>query len=89
MTEPEPTEERYPCPCCGNLTLSEKPPGTFAMCEVCWWEDDHLQHADPLRERGANGPSLEAARLNYLKFGASDPDLVEQVRAPRPEELPS
>ncbi len=81
--------QRYPCPCCGNLTLAEEPPGTFAMCAVCWWEDDPLQHADPRRERGANGPSLEAARRNYLEFGASDPVLVKNVRKPRPEELPS
>lgn len=24
----------YACPCCGNLTFGEEPPGTFEICPV-------------------------------------------------------
>ena len=26
------TSPNYPCPCCGYLTLDEKPSGTFNIC---------------------------------------------------------
>jgi hypothetical protein len=77
---------RYPCPCCGYLTLPQEPPGTYELCAVCWWEDDGVQFDDPDRRGGANTPSLNEARENFRSFGASDPDLVSEVRPPRPEE---
>lgn len=38
---------KFACPCCGSFTLTEKPPGTFSICEVCGWEDDNIQYDDP------------------------------------------
>lgn len=76
----------YPCPCCGYLTLPQEPPGTYELCPVCWWEDDGVQFKDPDRRGGANSPSLSEARENFRKFGASDRDLADQVRAPCPGE---
>lgn len=32
----------YPCPVCGYLVFDE-PPGSYAVCPVCNWEDDALQ----------------------------------------------
>ena len=59
--------KKYKCPCCGNFTLYEKPPGTYEICEVCNWEDDELQFRNPNYAGGANALSLEDARKEYLK----------------------
>ena len=67
--------KEYPCPCCGQLTLEEKPPGTYLICRVCHWEDDPVQFDDPSYTGGANRVSLEQARENFRAFGVSDPDL--------------
>lgn len=80
--------DRFACPCCGCLTLPQEPPGTYEVCPVCWWEDDGVQFEHPDRRGGANAPSLNEARANYLHFGASDEDLIDAVRPPRPEEAP-
>ena len=62
--------KKYPCPCCENYTFSEKPPKTFDICPVCFWEDDYVQFNDPDFKGGANHVSLNQAKKNYLKFGA-------------------
>jgi hypothetical protein len=85
LAEPTP---RYACPCCGFFTLLEKPPGTYAHCEVCWWEDDPVQFRDPDYEGGANAPSLHQARANYAQIQVSDPAMKGHERKPRREELP-
>lgn len=78
----------YPCPCCGFLTLSDPPPGTYEICEVCWWEDDPVQAENPHRTGGANAISLAQAKENYRAFGASRPGAVKSVRKPLPHEYP-
>jgi ribonuclease HII len=80
--------QRFACPCCGNLTIPVEPPGSFSVCEVCWWEDDPIQFADPNYEGGANAPSLNQARVLFRSIGVSDPKLKGHERAPREEELP-
>ena len=80
---------RFPCPCCGFLTLDESPPGTFEICPVCYWEDDNLQFDDPTLRGGANRVSLAEAQENFRHFGASDEPSRTRVRPPRPEERPS
>jgi hypothetical protein len=57
--------EKHPCPCCGHLTLPEPPPGTFALCTYCGWEDDPVPAADPDYRGGANGESLNESREAY------------------------
>jgi Cysteine-rich CPCC len=79
---------RYACPCCGYLTLPESPPGTYEICEVCFWEDDVVQFDDPSYEGGANEVSLNQARANYRELGVSEPRFRENVRLPRPDERP-
>jgi hypothetical protein len=64
---------RFPCACCDSLTLSEPPPGSFAICPVCRWEDDDLQFRDIDYRGGANRPSLREARANVQRCGRSDP----------------
>jgi hypothetical protein len=79
----------FPCPCCGNRTLSEEPPGSFEVCPVCYWEDDFAQAEDADLSGGANEVSLSQARDNYARIGASAPEHVGRVRAPTSAELPA
>ncbi len=63
--------KKFKCSCCNNFTLESKPPGTFEICPVCYWEDDNVQFEDPDYEGGANEVSLNRARENYIKTGVS------------------
>jgi ribonuclease HII len=83
-----PVEPRFACPCCGYWTLRQQPPGTFAHCEVCWWEDDAAQFANPDYADCANAPSLNQARVFFKEIGVSDPKLKGHERKPRAEEMP-
>jgi hypothetical protein len=78
----------YLCPCCGYLTFDEEPAGTFEICPVCYWEDDNVQNADPDYEGGANGISLNQARMNFSKYGAVQEKFMRNVRKPLSEEIP-
>lgn len=79
---------RFPCPCCGYLTLDQEPPGTFQICEVCNWEDDNVQYEATSFEGGANKESLIQARMNFKTFGASSREHLSAVRRPLPNEIP-
>jgi len=82
------TSPPWPCPCCGFLTLAEPPPGTYAICPVCYWEDDPLQFYDLDYEGGPNAVSLSDARRNFAAWGASEERYIQNVRPPRPAERP-
>jgi hypothetical protein len=58
--------ELYPCPCCGYLTFDEPTPGTFQICEMCWWHDDDHPSG------GANEMSLADAQRNVARYGVMD-----------------
>ena len=60
----------YSCPCCGYRVLEEKPPGSYLVCPICFWED--TEEVEGLRQ----------ARLNFVRIGACAPDWLEQVRCP-------
>jgi hypothetical protein len=79
---------RFACPCCGFLTRSEEPAGTFEICPVCCWEDDNVPHDDPDFAGGANHVSLNQARKNFASFGAVEIGMKPFTRAPKPDELP-
>ncbi len=74
--------KKYPCPCCGYKTLYKVPPRCYAICPVCYWEDDPVQFNDPDYVGGANKVSLNQARKNFLEFGASELEWKKYVRAP-------
>ncbi|MEB9974689.1 CPCC family cysteine-rich protein [Bacillus cereus] len=57
---------KYTCPCCGYKTLEEEPPGTFDICNICFWEDDNVQFDDPDYEGGANEYSLRQYQKAFL-----------------------
>lgn len=73
---------KYTCPCCGYKTLYKKPPGTYEICEICFWEDDSVQYDDPDYEGGANVPSLKQAQKNFIELGACEKGCIEFVRKP-------
>jgi hypothetical protein len=83
-----PLGRRYPCPCCGYLTLDEPPTGTYAICKVCFWEDDNVQFHHPDWTTGANNVTLDQARENFRAHGVSETRFAAHVRPPLPEEQP-
>jgi len=75
-------QRKFACPCCGFRTLEGKQPGTFEICEVCYWEDDPLQYANQEESRGSNGVSLMQGRKNFSTFGACEERYKAAVRKP-------
>ncbi|WP_342746937.1 CPCC family cysteine-rich protein [Streptomyces aidingensis] len=75
----------YPCPCCGHRVLDAMP-GSYEICPVCFWEDDHVQFRWPTMPGGANKVSLVEAQRNYQEFGASDQLGRRYVRPPAEDE---
>ncbi|MES0884731.1 CPCC family cysteine-rich protein [Roseibium sp. SCP14] len=80
--------ETSACKCCGCYTLGPIDSFIFELCDVCYWESDPVQAADPDFEGGANRVSLKTARQNYKSFGASELQFVKSVRKPTADELP-
>ena len=80
--------KKYPCPCCGYLTFSVMPGGTFDICPVCYWEDDDLSIEDPNTVYDINKVSLNEARVNYKSIGACREEDVLYVRKPYEYEIP-
>ncbi|GAB7006957.1 hypothetical protein JCM18899A_44300 [Nocardioides sp. AN3] len=76
---------RFPCPCCGHLTLPQGP-GDYELCPICFWEDDGGQLRYPLSPDGANGISLAEAQQVYRRLGAMDQVFKRKVRKPRQDE---
>jgi hypothetical protein len=75
------------CPCCGFRTLPAL--DEYAICPVCFWEDDGQTDADADEVRGgANADlSLSKARENYGRLGACEERFLKNVRPPRQNEL--
>ena len=65
----EPT--KYPCPCCGYLTLS-LPPGSFNICGICYWQDDVVQLRWAAYAAAANALSLIESQANFAKSPGAD-----------------
>jgi Cysteine-rich CPCC len=82
------SDPRFPCPCCGYLTLPERPPGSYEICEVCGWEDDNVQAEDPDFRGGANRDSLNEVRASFLQWRQADYPADVRRRPPLPEEVP-
>ncbi len=70
-------EGRSQCACCDYYTLTER--GGFAVCPVCYWEDDG-QDLDQLDvNSGPNHITLRTARENFERIGACDEAAVSLV----------
>ncbi len=77
--------KRFPCPCCGHLTITGGP-GDYELCPICLWEDDSHQLRYPMSPEGANGVSLMEAQQAYARYGAMHPGFRRKVRRPRHDE---
>ena len=55
----------FPCPACGFVVFSE-PSGSYDVCPVCGWEDDHVQLLHVDSRIGANKESLRQAQALAL-----------------------
>lgn len=77
---------RFSCLCCGYKTLDEEPPGTYEICEVCFWEDDDYQYTYQ-NETGANRVTIREAKRNFLAFGACEKESIPHTRKPKPNEM--
>jgi hypothetical protein len=72
---------KFPCPSCGHEVFSESP-GSFEICPVCYWEDDHVQLVFPDLAGGANRVSLLESQRNVSDFGACEMRFKKHVRLP-------
>ena len=70
--------EKYPCPICGAMELSE-PKGSFDICPVCGWEDDYLGQDYPDEPGMHKEWTLNAAR----KAWAAGETLFEDYPNPK------
>ena len=76
---------RFTCPCCGYRTLGDSP-GSYEICQVCFWEDDPVQLLNPAYAGGANTLSLMESRTNYQRMRVSDERFSANVRSPNKDE---
>jgi hypothetical protein len=59
---------RYPCPCCGYLTLNERPAGD-AECPVCCLPVTSSRDMDTVR----SGRSMDQAWRSFQRYGTYAP----------------
>jgi len=57
---------KCPCPCCGFYIGEETFYGCHNICEICGWQDDHVQLANPACRGGANGDSFIEVQKRLL-----------------------
>ncbi len=80
---------KYPCPCCGYLTLPVPQEEAIAyICPVCLWENDVFTHCADEPSDENHGMSLNEGRKNYKRFGAVHKYEFLTPRAPFKEEIP-
>ncbi|MDV2480705.1 hypothetical protein F8E02_01515 [Methanoculleus sp. Wushi-C6] len=68
-------EELLKCPCCGYRTFDQR--GMYFICDVCFWEDDGVDHDEDLS--GPNHMTLGEGRANFKKYGACDARSIDSV----------
>lgn len=76
-----------PCPACGFLTVPETTYGSYNICELCDWEDDGVQLANPACGGGANHESLldaQAVALTRFPITVAQTNGIQRSRTWRP-----
>lgn len=80
---------KYPCRCCGNLTLPVPSAEAVAyICPVCLWENDVFIQSDDEPSDENHGMTLNEAKEKYLRFKAVGEYEYLSPRAPKADELP-
>lgn len=74
----------YPCPSCGFLMFSTPPGSDEEICDICLWQDDASSLRFATIPDGPNKVSLIEAQKNFAAYGAAEPRLRAQARAPTP-----
>lgn len=75
---PEP-EGKYPCPCCGRLTLPVPQEKAIAyICPVCFWENDVFTPGEEESSDENHGLTLRQGRENYRRYGTAHPGRREK-----------
>ena len=78
-----------PCPCCGFITIPNAPnEAQCYICPVCFWEIDLCIQSEEEPSDQNHGLSLSKARKNYVKYGATMPELKVHCRSPKESEIP-
>jgi hypothetical protein len=72
-------DDELPCPACGFLTL-EGAYGSYVICDMCEWEDDQVQLANPACGGGANSESLIEAQAAALARYPAGVEVAEGLR---------
>lgn len=67
------------CHCCGYKTIDES--ANYEICPICYWEDDHVQSADPWFRGGANKNSLFESQKNFKTYRAVEERFISHVRS--------
>ena len=76
------------CPCCKYFTIDDFGNEiTFEICKICRWQYDLVCHEKPNTLKGANKVTLNQAKRNYNKFGASELRLLKFARKPKKSEI--
>jgi hypothetical protein len=88
---PEIEKKKIKCPCCFNYYEvddfgDERYIGE--ICPICYWQYDIVGQEKFTVAIGPNSVSLNKARQNYIKFGASVERFKKFVRNPLADELP-
>lgn len=60
--------------------MFEEHPGSYAICPICFWEDDVFQLYYPHQAGGPNNCSLIEAQVNFVQFGACERSMSKNVR---------
>lgn len=80
--------KRIKCPCCGNFTIEDSGEEVIVdICPVCYWQYDIVGQEKVTISIGPNKVSLNEAKENYIKFGASTQQLKQFVRKVNEHEL--
>ena len=81
------TSARFPCPCCGYYTFPvDKSKAIAYICPVCFWENDVFTKSDDEPSDENRGMTLNEARAEYRRIGATRDEYLQFVRDPYPNE---
>ena len=62
---------KYPCPCCGNITLPVPQEDAIAfICPICLWENDVFLQSEEEPSDENHGMTLRQAKDRFRKTGS-------------------